>query len=110
MHLLRKLKKFMELQMQIEVVYGDVNKQTLCCINLPENSTAREAILKSGFLSSYPELKLEELTIGIFSKKCSLDTLLHPGDRVEIYRSLIIDPKEARRLRAADRKSNHNKV
>lgn len=56
--------------------------------------------MASGVLARFPELVIEQLAVGIFSQKCSLDTPLKAGDRVEIYRPLTIDPKAARRLRA----------
>lgn len=91
--------------MLIEVVYGDVNQQMLLSMELPAKAVVRDAIEGSGILREHPELKIEELSVGIFSKKCRLDTQLKQGDRVEIYRPLIIDPKAARRLRALSRKS-----
>ena len=91
--------------MQIEVVYGTVTQQTLLSCEVYENTTVREAILKSGILEYYPELDLDSLTVGIFSKKVKLSATLKAGDRVEIYRPLIIDPKEARRLRSKTQKA-----
>lgn len=86
--------------MQVEVVCGDAKKQILLTVEVPEKATVQQAIEKSNILQNYPELKLADLVLGIFSKKCQLDTVLEAGDRVEIYRPLMIDPKEARRLRA----------
>lgn len=86
--------------MQVEVVYGDVKQQILLSCDVADNATVRDAILSSGILQHYPELELETLTAGVFSKKVKLSTELKPMDRIEIYRPLIIDPKEARRLRS----------
>lgn len=86
--------------MQVEVVFGDAKKQILLTLEVPENTTVQQAIEKTNILQDYPELNLADLVVGIFSKKCQLDTILEAGDRVEIYRPLMIDPKEARRLRA----------
>ena len=86
--------------MQVEVCYASPTQQCLLSVLVPENSMASEAIQRSGILTRFPELKLEDVVLGIFSKQCSLETVLKEGDRVEIYRSLTIDPKTARRLRA----------
>lgn len=59
---------------------------------------------RSGLLEAMPELRLQALEVGIFHRRCALDTPVRDGNRVEIYRPLQIDPKEARRLRAAAQK------
>ncbi len=87
--------------MRIEVAYAKPEQQTLLSLELPEGSTAEAAILASGILDHYPEIDLHQHKIGIFGKLCKLDQCLKAGDRVEIYRPLLIDPKEARRNRAA---------
>ena len=87
--------------MRIEVAYAKPEQQTLLSVELPEGSTAEAAILASGILDRYPEIDLQQHKIGIFGKLCKLDQRLKAGDRVEIYRPLLIDPKEARRNRAA---------
>ncbi len=61
-------------------------------------STVQSALDESGLLNAFPSLG--DGPIGIFSKRVSLDTLLQPGDRVEFYRPLLMDPKDIRRLRA----------
>ena len=90
----------MHKSMQVEICYASPTQQCLLSVQVPENTLVSEAIQRSGILSRFPELKSEELILGIFSKKCSLETVLKEGDRVEIYRPLTIDPKTARRLRA----------
>ena len=97
---LSELKSFMERLMQVEVVYGDAEHQTLLNCEIAESSTVRDAIIHSGILQKYPELEISSLELGVFSKKVDLTHDLQEGDRVEIYRPLTIDPKEARRLRA----------
>ena len=87
--------------MWIEVAYAKPAQQTLLSLELPEGSTAEAAILASGMLDRHPEIDLQQHKIGIFGKLCKLDQRLKAGDRVEIYRPLLIDPKEARRNRAA---------
>lgn len=65
--------------------------------------TARELVERSGVLKVFPELNAADLRLGIFGQCCEADSPLRDGDRVEIYRPLINDPKKARRQRAAGR-------
>lgn len=84
----------------IEIAYALPEKQMLLSLIIPKQSTAHEAIIASEILKQCPELMHASLTIGIFGKKCALDAPLRQGDRIEIYRPLIHDPKQARRQRA----------
>ena len=68
-------------------------------LNLPAGATVRDALAASGF-----EPRLEGHAFGIFGKRVELDRRLNDGDRVEIYRPLVLDPKEARRRRALKKK------
>lgn len=70
-------------------------------LDVPAASTALDAIRTSGLLERHAELDLEAQSIGIWGRAVALETVLKAGDRVEIYRPLAIDPKAARRLRAA---------
>ncbi|TNF38823.1 MAG: RnfH family protein [Gammaproteobacteria bacterium] len=88
----------------VEVAYARDDRQVILSVNVPEGSTAEQAIRFSGVLEQFPEISLEQNKIGIFSKLSKLDTVLKPGDRVEIYRPLIADPKEVRRKREAEGK------
>ena len=87
--------------MRVEVAYARPDVQVIFSIELAEGSAAEYAIRQSGVLERFPEIDLEQNKIGIFSKACKLDQILRAGDRVEIYRPLIADPKESRRSRAA---------
>ncbi|HEX6157219.1 MAG TPA: RnfH family protein [Burkholderiales bacterium] len=73
-------------------------------VELPAGATLRDAVLASGVLARHPEISLEKQAFGLFGKRALLETRLSPGDRVEVYRGLVIDPKEARRRRAARRR------
>ena len=86
---------------EVEVAYAMPDKQILLRLEVPDGTTAMEAIRLSGIKRSFPEMVIEAGVIGIFSQKVPLDQLLKAGDRVEIYRPLIADPKESRRRRAA---------
>jgi putative ubiquitin-RnfH superfamily antitoxin RatB of RatAB toxin-antitoxin module len=90
--------------LHVEVCYASPTQQCLLSVDVPENSLVRDAIKISGILARFPELELEQLIVGVFSKKCSLASALNDGDRIEIYRPLTIDPKVARRLRAEKNK------
>ncbi|MBK5340418.1 RnfH family protein [Pseudomonas sp. TH49] len=88
---------------EIEVVYAAVDRQVLRTLSVPEGATVREAVLKSGIGDEFPELDLNECPLGIFGKVVADPQvrLIQAGDRIEIYRPLLADPKEVRRLRAA---------
>lgn len=85
----------------VEIAYATPEKQWLIAVKLPEQSTAQSAIDASGLLSRCPELDNVALNMGIFASVCKPEQPLKQGDRVEIYRPLFHDPKEARRQRAA---------
>ena len=83
----------------VEVLYAEAENQARYALQLPRGSTVEEAIRISGVLQAFPTLDLQTNRVGIFAKSVGLDTVLQEGDRVEIYRPLIVDPKEARRAR-----------
>lgn len=86
--------------MRVEVAYARPDVQVILVVELADGATANDAIAASGILSRFPEIDLTQNKIGVFSQLCGLDQPLRPGDRVEIYRPLPVDPKEARRQRA----------
>ncbi|WP_367083049.1 RnfH family protein [Pseudomonas sp. HOU2] len=88
---------------EIEVVYAAVDRQVLRTLRVPQGTTVREAVLKSGISDEFPELDLSDCPLGIFGKVVAdpQACLIQTGDRIEIYRPLLADPKEVRRLRAA---------
>jgi hypothetical protein len=83
------------------VVYATPRRAHLFEVRMPAGSSVRQAIQASGILSSVPELAGQELDVGIFGQSCRLDDTVRDGDRIEIYRPLTVDPKVARRQRAA---------
>ncbi|AOE49272.1 RnfH family protein [Kangiella sediminilitoris] len=87
-------------KLHVEVAYALPDKQTILQLEIDPNITVREAIHQSGILEQYPEIDLNIQKVGIFSKLAKLDDYLHDGDRIEIYRPLLIDPKEVRKQRA----------
>ena len=90
-----------EILIAIEVAYANPEQQVIVALNLPEGATAGQAITASGLLNRFPEIDESDIKTGIFGSVCRLDQPLRQGDRVEIYRPLRHDPKEARRQRAA---------
>lgn len=85
----------------VEVTYAKPEKQTLLSLSVEENCTVSEAILQSKILSEFPEIDLNTVKVGIFSKPCTLNHFVQDSDRIEIYRPLPNDPKEMRRSRAS---------
>jgi putative ubiquitin-RnfH superfamily antitoxin RatB of RatAB toxin-antitoxin module len=88
---------------EVEVVYAAVDRQVLLKIAVPAGSTLRATLLCSGIGAQFPELDLANCPLGIFGKVVSDpdSRAVQAGDRIEIYRPLLADPKEVRRLRAA---------
>ncbi|UJP03698.1 MAG: RnfH family protein [Nitrosomonas sp.] len=86
--------------MQIEIAYALPQVQFLKKLDVSPGCTVEHAIQCSGVLDEFPEIDLTKNKLGIFGKLTQLQAVLEPHDRIEIYRPLIIDPKEARRLRA----------
>lgn len=92
-----------EAKIAIEVVYAAVDRQWLRGVEVPAGTTLRQALLLSGVGGEFPELDLSGCAVGIFGKVVANaeSRILTAGDRIEIYRPLLADPKEVRRLRAA---------
>lgn len=86
----------------IEVAYACSSSQTVVRMKF-QDMTAEQAIERSGILDQYPEIDLAINRIGIFGNRIRLSQRARPGDRIEIYRPLVIDPRQARRMRAASR-------
>ena len=90
--------------LNVEVAYALPDQQTLLRVQVRNGATVREAIEQSGVLVTHPEIDLASNKVGVFGKLAKLDAALREGDRVEIYRPLLADPKEVRKLRAAQGK------
>lgn len=84
-------------RLSVEVAYALRDRQVLIALDMEAGSTVRGAIERSGLLAQFPEIDLVQDQVGVFGKLVELDTLLRDGDRVEIYRPLIADPRDARR-------------
>ncbi|MCX7120694.1 MAG: RnfH family protein [Gammaproteobacteria bacterium] len=86
--------------MNITVSYATPQKQVEIPLIVDESCTVELAIQRSKIINEFPEIKLATIAVGIFGQRVKLDANLQSGDRIEIYRPLIIDPKELRRLKA----------
>ena len=85
----------------VQVCYATPREQVLRELQVALGSTLQQAIVLSGMLREFPEIDLAVSRVGIFGKLKKLDTRLRDQDRIEIYRPLIAEPKEARRRRVA---------
>ncbi len=89
---------------RVEVAYAQPDRQVILAVELPEGATLEQAILQSRLLEQFPDLDLKTVKVGVFGKLGKLSTVLRAGDRVELYRPLIADPKAVRQQRAAEGK------
>lgn len=87
-------------KLKVEVCYALPEEQTLLQLIVDQDASVEEVINQSGILQLHPDIDLSDNKVGIFSKLTTLDAQLHDGDRIEIYRPLLIDPKEVRKQRA----------
>lgn len=90
-------------EIRIEVAYAAPDRQVVKTLRLPHASHVAAAIRASGLLDEFPEIDLAVNRVGVFGELVKLDTELRDGERVEIYRPLLADPKQARRRRAQTR-------
>lgn len=88
----------------VEVAYARPDKQVIISIQIKAGSTVEQAVMQSGVLQQFPEIDLDKNKLGIFGKLGKKTAELKSGDRVEIYRPLIADPKEVRRKREKEGK------
>jgi len=84
----------------VQVCYAMPERELLLALRVAAGSTLEQAVRASGLLQAVPEVDLATSAVGIYGKKKTLDTVLREHDRIELYRPLIADPKEARRRRA----------
>lgn len=84
----------------MEVAYALRERQALVAVEIKEGATIEEAVQRSGILKTFPEIDLQRAKLGIFGRPVALDERMREGDRLEIYRPLIADPKEVRRRKA----------
>ncbi len=85
---------------RVEVAYATTLRQEMVEILAHPGTTVEQAIRESGILERFPEIDLSQHRVGIFGEIARLNDPIHDGDRIEIYRPLLADPKEVRRRRA----------
>lgn len=88
-------------RLRVEVAYATPVEQTIVPLEVAAGMSVAAVIEHSGVLHRFPEIDLKSNKVGIFGKVCSLEHAPRDGDRIEIYRPLKADPKDARRARAA---------
>ncbi len=88
--------------MKIGVVYASPTRQAWLSVEVPDGTTVKDTIERSGILQQFPEIDLEQQKVGIFSKLTKLDATLADGDRIEIYRPITCDPKMVKRKAKAE--------
>jgi putative ubiquitin-RnfH superfamily antitoxin RatB of RatAB toxin-antitoxin module len=94
---------------QVIVAYATPKSQVEIPLEVEENCSVVLAIKRSGILQQWPEITFPDISVGLHSRRVPLDAALEDGDRIEIYRSLQIDPKQARLLRAERAKARREK-
>lgn len=87
-------------RIRVSVLHAEPGRVFSVELALPRGATVADAIDRSGVRSARPDVDIRDDCLGIFARKAGLQTTLRDGDRVEIYRPLKVDPKEARRRRA----------
>ncbi|HUL13648.1 MAG TPA: RnfH family protein [Methylococcaceae bacterium] len=88
--------------MNVGVCYADSDRQLWLKMEVPDDSSVEDAIRHSGILKQFPEIDLSTQKVGIFGKLVKLNAPVKEGDRIEIYRPIIADPKTVRRRRIGD--------
>lgn len=89
---------------QVEVAYARPDEQLILTVEVPAGATLEEAIRLAKIQERFPEIELETAKVGVFGKLSKLSASVRAGDRVEIYRPLLADPKAVRKKRAAEGK------
>lgn len=87
-------------KIKVRIIYALPDIQRYFNVELEQGSTVLQAIEKSNLLQYYPELDLHSSKVGVYSNLVSLDYVVNDGDRIEIYRPLVADPKALRQKRA----------
>ena len=89
---------------RVEVAYARPDEQLIIPVEVAEGATLEQAIIQSRIQERFPEIQLQTAKVGVFGKLGKLSAIARPGDRIEIYRPLLADPKEVRKQRAVEGK------
>lgn len=84
----------------VEVAYALPDRQALLTLSVSSAASVEQIIQQSGILQQFPQIDLRAQKVGVWSRPVKLDDNVREGDRIEIYRPLIADPKDLRRRRA----------
>lgn len=93
----------------VEVVYALPARQTSVVVMLAVGGTVLDAVRQSGILARHPEIELGTAKLGVFGRIVDASQALREGDRVEIYRTIKIDPKERRRRHREGRDASYRR-
>ncbi|MCP5196900.1 MAG: RnfH family protein [Gammaproteobacteria bacterium] len=89
---------------RVEIAYARPNRQLVIPVEIPEGATLEQGIVQSRIQEQFPEIQLQNAKVGVFGKLSKLSAIARAGDRIEIYRPLLADPKAVRKKRAAEGK------
>jgi len=92
-------------KIRVEVAYAHTQEAEIIALDVNIGTTVMEAVELSNIKSKHPSIDFSVNKIGIFGRLCPGDKILNDGDRVEIYRPLLADPKKARRRRASSQRT-----
>jgi putative ubiquitin-RnfH superfamily antitoxin RatB of RatAB toxin-antitoxin module len=98
------------MMIRIEIAYALPDAQTLVSLSVPAGSTVEQAIAASDVPARHPDLDWRAGRVGIFGRIVSLDRIVQDGDRIEIYRPLVADPKSSRQARVEKRRAERGDV
>jgi hypothetical protein len=90
--------------LRVEVAYARPDEQLVIPVEAPAGATVEQVIVLSRIQDRFPEIDLKIVKVGVFGKLSKLSAVVRAGDRVEIYRPLLADPKAVRKQRAAEGK------
>lgn len=90
---------------RVQVAYALAERQVVLTVAVPADATIERAIRASGIIDCFPEIDLARQAVGVFGARAELADTIRAGDRIEIYRPLQVDPKEARRRRAEHKRT-----
>lgn len=92
--------------LEVQVVYALPDRQKVYSIRVPAGTTIADAVRTSGVLEECPAIELAAVKLGVYGHKAAPDQVVRAGDRIEIYRPLMADPKVVRRERAGPRRNS----
>lgn len=90
--------------LDVQVAYALPDRQVVVPVRVEAGARTVDAIRQSGILAQFPQIDLSRAKLGIYGRRVSGDHVVSAGDRIEIYRALLADPKTARRQRAGQAK------